>query len=89
MDGIVYYFLINDLNIVGKMDDYTYYLYDKNEGWIPDGKHLLADRLIGYDESEPKDSPYAIGNTDMLSRVNEISEEEATKIMEKCKVPLI
>lgn len=46
------------------------YIYDSERGWIPDVDNILMDRLIGYDGDE-------IGNTDMLTRVKEITEKEA------------
>lgn len=82
MDDKIYYFKIYDLNLIGKIDDYIYYLYDKDKGWVVDNNHLLSDRLIGYDETEDQDSPYRIGNSDMMSRIEEISEEEANKLIE-------
>ncbi|HOM02572.1 MAG TPA: hypothetical protein PLH43_07075 [Acetivibrio sp.] len=63
------------------MDNYVYYLYDKEKGWVVDTKHILFDRLFGYDETEEPDSPYRIGNTDMMSRVEVITEEEANKLI--------
>jgi hypothetical protein len=65
------------------------FLYDKESGWVNDREHILIDRLFGYDKYEPKDSPYAIGNTDMLSRIDGITEEEAMKldIISKKKAP--
>lgn len=77
MDEITYYFKINDLNLIGKMEDYIDYIYDKDKGWVIDNERLLSDRMIGYDASEEPGSHYGIGNTDMLSRINEITEEEA------------
>jgi len=79
-DKIIYY-KVNDLNLVGKMDDYVYYIYDKEKGWIVDNRHLISDRLFGYDEFEEPNSPYKIGNSDMMSRVEEITEEEANKLI--------
>lgn len=34
---------------------------------------------MGSDSSEPKDSPYKLGNLDMMDRVRKISREEAEK----------
>jgi hypothetical protein len=74
MDDFVYYFIMHDLNRVGKMEDYAYYIYEKERGWIPDNEHLLSDRLMGYDG-------LFVGSLTMLSRVDEISEEEANKMI--------
>ena len=41
------------------------------------------DHLMGYDPSEPPDSPYAIGSTDVLDEIEEISKAKAIRIMEK------
>lgn len=45
------------MNLIGKIEDYAYYIYDKEKGWIEDKEHLLSDRLIGYDGTEEPDSP--------------------------------
>ena len=68
------YYLISDLNIVAKEDDYVPYLYEQNQGWIVDNNNVLSDRLIGYDGG-------SIGSSDMLFRVDEITEEEAMKLI--------
>lgn len=68
------YYLINDLNIVGKEENYIPYIYDKEKGWVVDNDNILSDRLIGYDGDE-------IGCSDMLFRVDEITEEEANKLI--------
>lgn len=74
MDGVVYYFRITDLDKIGKMDDYVYYIFDKETGWQSDDEHILSDRLIGYDGD-------VIGSSDMLSSAEEITEEEANKLI--------
>ena len=68
------YYRINDLNIIAKEEDYVPYLYDKNKGWVVDDENKLSDRLIGYDGD-------SIGDSDMLFRVEEITEEEAMKLI--------
>jgi hypothetical protein len=75
------YYWINDLKIIGKRENHVPYLYDKEKGWLVDNKHILMDRLMGYDVTEPEGYPYGIGNTDMLSRIEGISEEEAIKLI--------
>ncbi len=82
----VTYYYIKDLNIVGKEVDYEYYLYQPGKGWTDDNDNLLMDRLMGYDESEPADSPYKIGNTSIMNLVKEIREEEANKIIEDLQI---
>ena len=79
----VTYYRINDLNLLGKEEDFIPYLYKPEKGWTVDNDNILMDRLMGYDKSEPDNSPYGIGNLSMMERVEEITEEEANKIMEK------
>ena len=73
------YYEIIDLDMVGKLEGNLPYLYDPEQGWIVDKEFLLMDRLMGYDSSEPKDSPFKLGNLDMMDRVRKISREEAEK----------
>lgn len=68
------YYLIIDLNIVAKEDDYIPYVYEKSKGWVVDNNNVLSDRLIGYDGD-------SIGSSDMLFRVEVITEEEAMKLI--------
>lgn len=75
MGEFVYYFIMHDLKRIGKMEDYAYYIYEKEKGWIPDSNHLLSDRLMGYDG-------YLVGNISMLLKVDEISEEVANRLIE-------
>lgn len=76
MDG---YYEIIDLNMIAKIEEHIPYIYDSQQGWVRDMKCLLMDRIMGYDSSEPKDSPYRLGNLDMMDRVRKISREEAEK----------
>ena len=78
----VYYHIL-DLDIVGKEEDFVPYLYNKKKEWIPDRENILMDRVMGYDVTESKKSPYGFGNTDAMSLVREITEEEAMKIISK------
>jgi hypothetical protein len=78
---ITYYYWINDLKRVGKLEQFRPYLYDRNNGWVQDKEHILMDRLFGYDEYEPKDSPYAMGCSDMMDRIDGITQEEAMKLI--------
>ncbi len=41
------------------------------------------DHLVGYDPSEPEDSPYRFGSTDVLMEMDEISKEKAMCLTEK------
>ena len=80
------YYLIYD-RIVGKRDLYSDYHSDnwlfKDGEWIPDEEFVIMDHLMGYDPSEPPDSPYAIGSTDVLMEMDEISEAEAMALIDK------
>lgn len=69
------YYLI-DNKTVGKKCSEGYFLFIDGK-WKADSKHLIRDCLIGYDASEPSDSPYCIGNSDMMDRIESITEEEA------------
>lgn len=77
----VTYYRINDLDMLGKEEDYVPYLYKPGKGWVVDNDNVLMDRVMGYDGSEPSDSPYKIGNTSTLDTVEEISQKEAEKII--------
>lgn len=68
------YYLINDLNIVGKIENYVPYIYDKKNGWIVDNDNILMDRVMGYDGE-------SIGSVSELSKVDEITEEEVNKFI--------
>ena len=80
------YYLIYD-RLIGKRELYSDYLSDnwlfKDGTWVPDDKFVIMDHLMGYDPSEPSDSPYAIGSTDVLMEMDEISEAEAMVLIEK------
>lgn len=75
------YYHIKDLNMVAKEDEFVPYVYEPGKGWVVDKDHILMDRLMGYDNTEPADSPYRIGNTSMLEAVKEVSEKEAEKLI--------
>lgn len=72
------FFWINDLSLVAKMENYISYIY-KNGKWEIDNENIVNDRFIGYDPNE------GIGNTDMLMRIDEITKEEAEKLISKMK----
>lgn len=48
----------------------------KEDDWVPAFSELLWAR-IGFDPSEPEDSPYRYGNTSCMSEIVEITHEEA------------
>lgn len=76
MKAYIAYYWINDLKIVGKKENHIPYIYDKDKGWVIEPNHILSDRIIGYDG-------YEIGCSDMLLRVDNITEDEAMKLINK------
>lgn len=68
------FFWINDLKLVAKMENYMSYIY-RDGKWEVDNNNIVNDRYIGYDPNE------GIGNTDMLVRIDEITKEEAEKLI--------
>lgn len=72
-----YYLILN--KTVGKEDNGLYFLF-KNGEWQLDVKNEIFDRLIGFDPSEPADSPYGIGCMDILDEIDEISYEKAMEL---------
>ena len=77
----VTYYRIKDLNLLGKEEDYIPYLYKPGKGWVVDNDNVLMDRIMGYDDSEPANSPYKIGNSSTMDLVEEISEKLAEKFI--------
>ncbi len=71
MQGKQYYFL-NDINQVGKVEDFVPYLYDPGKGWIVDNNNIVMDRVMGYDGE-------SIGSSSVLFSIDEITEEEANE----------
>lgn len=61
---------------------YNDYLF-RNGKWIKDEDCIIMDHLVGFDSSEPDDSPYRFGSTSVLMEMDEISEDEAISIMNK------
>jgi hypothetical protein len=85
MDDKVRYYKIHDKNLVGKIEENVCYIYDKDKGWIVDENNVLMDRLMGFDESEPPGSPYGFGNTDMLCRIDQITKDEAMRLIAQAR----
>ena len=57
--------------------------YDFDSGeWRPGGNELFNNR-IGFDDSEPEDSPYRYGNSSCMKPITEISQEEAETFIHK------
>ena len=57
--------------------------YDMNLGEWVDGGTTLFDNRIGFDASEPEDSPYRYGNDSCMEGIVEISKEEAETFISK------
>ena len=68
------YYLVKDMNVVGKVEGSVPYLHDPTKGWVVDNDNILMDRIIGYDGE-------SIGRMSMLDRVEEISEEKAQTLI--------
>lgn len=81
-DKTVYYLVWR--RVVAKREKrnehYEDYLFKSGE-WVEDKKRIIADHLIGFDPSEPKDSPYRIGSTSVMSEMEEISQETAISLI--------
>ena len=73
-----YYLILNKQ--LGKEEDGKYYLYT-NGSWVPDTKSTILGRLMGFDPSEPADSPYAIGNMDIMDTIKPITEQQAIEFI--------
>ena len=69
-----YYLILN--RQLGKEEDGKYYLYT-NGNWVPDTKSTILGRLMGFDPGEPADSPYAMGNMDIMDTIEVITEQQA------------
>lgn len=67
-------------HLVGKKEDEMFYLF-KNGEWIPDKENVIMDHLMGYDPTEPPESPYAMYNMSIMDEIEDISYEEAMKII--------
>ena len=71
------YYLIRERRL-GKAQEDGYFLYDNGE-WIPDERNVILDHLMGFDPSD--DSFYGFGNAQIMDEMEEITEEEAIRIM--------
>ena len=74
------YYLIRGRKLAKREDGYHCYLFKDGE-WFWDEKNVLNDRLIGYDSDEPDDSPYKIGNSCVMNEIEELTFEEAMRIL--------
>ena len=78
------YYLIKE-RILGKREEdeeIRDYLF-LNGAWMPDYRMKIFSYLMGFDPSEPEDSPYAVGNSDIMDEIEEISEEQAEALVTK------
>mgnify|MGYP001004174272 CR=1 FL=1 len=70
------YYLIIDMNRIGKIENDVSYLFDARKGWVADKEKIIMDRLMGYDGE-------SIGSTDTLLKIEEITEADAESRIEK------
>lgn len=70
-----YYMLLE--KTVARSEGFDRLFLFKNGKWIRDEGYVVMDHLMGYDPSEPEDSPYCFGSTSILMEMEEITEEEA------------
>ena len=76
------YYKILDKDLIGRCEGWSqYYIYDKIKGWVPDTNDILKNRIVGFDEFEEPDSPYRYFSSDMMFRIEEITEEEANRLI--------
>lgn len=76
------YYHIKDLECFARGVNFDNEIY-KDGKWEPDINNLVSDRLMGYDPSEDDDSPYKIGNTEIMEEIEEITEQEFMKMIGK------
>lgn len=79
----IVYYLIHDRVIAKREKDGDYdrdYILRAGR-WVEDSGHLIMDHLVGYDPSEPEDSPYRFGSTSVLMEMDEIPVDQAISII--------
>lgn len=69
------YFYINDLKLIGKTVNESGYLY-RNRTWEDDKEFIIKHRLTGYCSITK-----TIGNPHMLVKIDEITKEDAERLM--------
>ena len=69
------YYWIKDQNRFGKREGSQFYLSQDGKQ-IPDDEFTFLGKLLGYDKSEPDDSPYKMGSTSVLETITVLTEEE-------------
>ena len=75
-------FYLMDNRQLGKKEDGNYYLF-KDGKWTADSRLVILGYQIGFDPSEPEGSPYAVGNSEIMDSIREITEQEAAKLAGK------
>jgi len=73
-----YYLIWN--KVVGKQEGRSFYIF-KSGRWIEDYDRVILDRLVGYDPSEPEDSPYRFGSGSIMSEIDEIPYGKAKELI--------
>ena len=79
------YYLILD-TIPGKREKEENRIRDylfQDGRWVPDTERAIKDRLMGYDPCEPPDSPYGIGNPEIMREIKTISGADAMRLIQK------
>lgn len=76
------------LNEAGDQCIYDNFILDEN--MIPQyDLFRLLGILIGFDETEPSDSPYGIGNTDVMEDAKELTEDDFFASISKDKEDIL
>ncbi len=75
------FYLIEDRQL-GKEEDGNHYLFTDGK-WTVDSHFVIYGYQIGFDPTEPEGSPYAVGNTEIMDSIREITEQEAAKLAGK------
>lgn len=78
------YFLLGDdykLLFVEDNDGFSIFYSPKIGLWYPGGT-TLNDARVGFDPSEPEDSPYRYGNTSCMQTIGQITHEQAEVFFE-------
>ncbi len=71
------FYLILEKRLFCEVNNHIYEYVDNK--WVNGDWKEVHDRLIGYDPYEPSDSPYKIGNTDIMGEIKNITLEEVIK----------
>jgi len=73
------YYLIRERRL-GKVRDGGYFLFDNGE-WKEDERNVIRDHLMGFDPND--DTFYGFGNAQIMDEIEEITAEEAQRIMDQ------